>query len=67
MWVDNVARWDKLRAVDFPEARYTYDNGDGHFYGALRDADDVMRADDLGKLLDRLMARERYGPDAPGV
>ena len=62
---DNVARWRRLQAGEYPEAVYTF--RDGWFTGALRDADDVMRATDLGHLINRLMARERYGPDAPGV
>ena len=59
---DNVARWRRLQAGEFPEAVYTF--RDGCFTGALRDADDVMRAGDLGHLINRLMARER-NPDAP--
>ena len=62
-WVDNVARWQALLS-DFPEASFAF-NG-GWFYGALRDDDDVMRANDLGLLIDRLMARETY-PDNPNV
>jgi hypothetical protein len=56
---DNVARWRTL-AFQYPQAVYTFK--DGWFTGALRDEDDVMRATDLGRLIDRLMARENGRP-----
>ena len=65
MTPDPAARWHELRATRFPEAAYTADAG--WFYGAFRDEDDVMRAPDLDLLITRLMCRERYGPDRPGV
>lgn len=58
-WVDNVARFTALQA-DYPEAHFSF--RDNWFYGALRDADDVLRADDLGRLIDALTAREQ-APD----
>jgi hypothetical protein len=53
---DHVARWEQLRDT-YPEAVYTF--GAPWFYGALREADDIMRASSLGRLIDSLLARER--------
>jgi hypothetical protein len=62
--VDQVARWEALRAT-WPEASYAVDGG-GWFYGALRDADDVLRSATLENLIDRLTARESC-PDREGI
>jgi hypothetical protein len=56
---DAVERWRGL-LPGYPEAVYTFH--DGWFCGALRDADDTLRAADLGVLINRLLARERH-PD----
>ena len=53
---DQVARWDALRAT-YPEASYAVDGG-GWFYGALRNADDVLKSASLERLIDRLTDRE---------
>lgn len=53
--VDQVARWDSLR-FQYPEASYTPDRG--WFTGALRDADEVLRAPSLEQMINRLLARE---------
>ena len=54
--VDQVARWTALLG-EYPEARYATDAG--WFYGALRDADDVVRESSLERMINRLLARER--------
>jgi hypothetical protein len=51
----SAARWRRLQE-QYPEADYT--DGEGSCWGALRDDDNVMRARDLGALIDRLLARE---------
>lgn len=61
---DSVKTWKRL-VREYPEARYTADRG--WFYGALRDADDVLRANDLGVLITRLLAREHHPEGTPGV
>lgn len=53
--VDNVARFDELKFI-YPQASYAFEAG--FFYGSLRDTDDVIRAADLGRLIDQLLARE---------
>ena len=63
-WTDNVARWNRLKD-DYPEAAYTF--ADGYFYGALRDDDDILRAQTLDWLINRLMAREHYPEGTPGI
>ena len=53
-WVDNVARWQAL-ASTYPQASFSFHAP--WFYGALRDDDDVLRANDLGVLIDVLLER----------
>jgi hypothetical protein len=52
---DNVKRFRDLQR-DYPEARFTF--AEGWFYGALHDDDQIIRAADLGRLIDKLLARE---------
>jgi hypothetical protein len=55
---DHVMRWQELHE-QYPEAGYTAPALRFPWYaGALRDDDDVMRAENLGALIDRLLARE---------
>ena len=60
---DNVQRWIDAQK-DYPEARFTFERG--FFYGSLRAPDIVLKSADLGRLLDKLMAREP-GTAEPGV
>lgn len=53
-----MARWQELKAR-YPKAFYSAD--ETWFYGALRETDQTMRALDLGRLIDKLTAREN-GP-----
>jgi hypothetical protein len=52
---DGIARWKRLRD-EYPLAGYSFDSG--FFYGSLRDSDQIERSADLGRLLDKLLARE---------
>lgn len=54
-WVDNVARWQDEIVPAYPAASFSFQGG--WFYGALRDDDPVLRASDLGRLIDALLAR----------
>ena len=53
---DQVARWEQLR-FQYPQASYAAD-GDGWWYGALRDEDQELRASSLEGLIDQLLGRE---------
>ena len=61
-WQDNVARFQRLQA-EYPQATFTFTGP--WFYGALRDADEVLRNSSLGRLIDCLLAREASGASCP--
>jgi hypothetical protein len=52
---DNVARFEALQST-YPEARFTFEAG--WYYGSLRGEDEIIRASDLGRLIDALLAEE---------
>jgi hypothetical protein len=52
---DNVQRFQDLQRT-YPDAKFTFEGG--WFYGSLRGDDEIIRASDLGRLIDMLLARE---------